>query len=310
MLQEAENDFVKARNKALFNEIQHFLNPEEAKMISLKAVKKLLKPETETYVGMQVVPISQIIGSEGRYKDFDNQFFPKKSIIKERWEHVDEAVINNIVLPPIKIYELGGLYFVRDGNHRVSVAKAKGVEFIDAEVTSLQTEIRLSPVRTLQGMIKQIISYEKRNFYMETSFGDITDYWCLDFKTAGQYDVIYQHILTHKYFINLSKPQEISMEEAVKSWFDTVYMPVVCAIEKSKIMKYFKNNTVSELYIFIINFFDELKKKFGEDVQLDQIIYDIKEERKPPIEKKITNIIQKVKLKIKSRKTKREGAKK
>ena len=100
------------------------------------------------------------------------------------------------------------------------------------------------------------------------------------------------------------------MEEAVKSWFDTVYMPVVGAIEKSKIMKYFKNNTVSELYIFIINFFDELKKKFGEDVQLDQIIYDIKEERKPPIEKKITNIIQKVKLKIKSRKTKREGAKK
>ncbi|MBQ1627578.1 MAG: transcriptional regulator [Treponema sp.] len=300
MLQEAENDFIRARNKALFNEIQHFLNPEEAKMISLKAVKKLLKPESETYVGMQVVPISKIIGSEGRYKDFDNQFFPKKSIIKERWEHVDEAIINDIVLPPIKVYELGGLYFVRDGNHRVSVAKAKGVEFIDAEVISLQTEIRLSPVRTLQGMIKQIINYEKRNFYMETSFGDITDYWCLDFTTAGQYEVIYQHILTHKYFINMNKTEEISMEEAIKSWFDTVYMPVVYAIEKSRIMKYFKKNTISELYVFIINFFDDLKKKFGDEIQLDEIIYGIKEERKAPILKKMRNILKKMKFKLTS----------
>ena len=59
MLQEAENDFIKARNKALFNEIQHFLNPEEASMISLKPVKNLIKTENETYIGMQVVPIDK-----------------------------------------------------------------------------------------------------------------------------------------------------------------------------------------------------------------------------------------------------------
>lgn len=131
MLPEAESDFARARNKALFNEIQHLLTPEEAAMISLKAVRNLIKTQSETYIGMKVIPINKIVGSEGRYKDFDNQFFPKRSIIRERWEHVDEAVIKDIVLPPIKVYELGGLYFVRDGNHRVSVAKAKGVEFID-----------------------------------------------------------------------------------------------------------------------------------------------------------------------------------
>lgn len=298
MLQEAENDFAKARNKALFNEIQHFLNPEEASMISLKAVKKLIKTETETYIGMQVVPISKIIGSEGRYKDFDNQFFPKRSVVKERWEHVDEAIIKDIVLPPIKVYELGGLYFVRDGNHRVSVAKAKGVEFIDAEVISLQTEIRLSPVRTLQGMIKQIIAYEKRNFYFETNFGDITEYWCLDFSTAGQYDKIYEHILTHKYFINQSKTEEISMEEAILSWYETVYMPVVNSIEKCNIMKYFKNHTVSDLYMFIISFYDELKKKFGEDLPLEEIVYDIKKERKTTPLKKAKNLLNKLLLKM------------
>lgn len=297
MLPEAESDFARARNKALFNEIQHLLTPEEAAMISLKAVRKVIKTQSETYIGMKVIPINKIVGSEGRYRDFDNQFFPKCSIIKERWEHVDEAVIKDIVLPPIKVYELGGLYFVRDGNHRVSVAKSKGVEFIDAEVVSLQTEIKLSPARTLNGMMKQIISYEKRNFYFETNFGDITDYWVLDFSTAGQYDVIYNHILTHKYFINQNQTEEIPMEDAILSWFNNVYLPVVTTIQKYKIMKYFRKNTVSDLYVWIITFYDELKKKFGDGLPLDQIVNDIKREKKFSLLSRVRNFIKKYILK-------------
>lgn len=297
MLPEAESDFARARNKALFNEIQHLLTPEEAAMISLKAVRKVIKTQSETYIGMKVIPINKIVGSEGRYRDFDNQFFPKRSIIKERWEHVDEAVIKDIVLPPIKVYELGGLYFVRDGNHRVSVAKSKGVEFIDAEVVSLQTEIKLSPARTLNGMMKQIISYEKRNFYFETNFGDITDYWVLDFSTAGQYDVIYNHILTHKYFINQNQTEEIPMEDAILSWFNNVYLPVVTTIQKYKIMKYFRKNTISDLYVWIITFYDELKKKFGDGLPLDQIVYDIKREKKFSLLSRVRNFIKKYILK-------------
>lgn len=297
MLPEAESDFARARNKALFNEIQHLLTPEEAAMISLKAVRKVIKTQSETYIGMKVIPINKIVGSEGRYRDFDNQFFPKRSIIKERWEHVDEAVIKDIVLPPIKVYELGGLYFVRDGNHRVSVAKSKGVEFIDAEVVSLQTEIKLSPARTLNGMMKQIISYEKRNFYFETNFGDITDYWVLDFSTAGQYDVIYNHILTHKYFINQNQTEEIPMEDAILSWFNNVYLPVVTTIQKYKIMKYFRKNTASDLYVWIITFYDELKKKFGDGLPLEQIVNDIKREKKFSLLSRVRNFIKKYILK-------------
>lgn len=297
MLPEAESDFARARNKALFNEIQHLLTPEEAAMISLKAVRKVIKTQSETYIGMKVIPINKIVGSEGRYRDFDNQFFPKRSIIKERWEHVDEAVIKDIVLPPIKVYELGGLYFVRDGNHRVSVAKSKGVEFIDAEVVSLQTEMKLSPARTLNGMMKQIISYEKRNFYFETNFGDITDYWVLDFSTAGQYDVIYNHILTHKYFINQNQTEEIPMEDAILSWFNNVYLPVVTTIQKYKIMKYFRKNTVSDLYVWIITFYDELKKKFGDGLPLEQIVHDIKREKKFSLLSRVRNFIKKYILK-------------
>lgn len=299
MLAETESDFSKARNKAFINELQHLLNPDETKMISFSQMKKFLKPQNETYIGMKTIPISKIVGSEGRYKDFDNQFLPKNSFMKERWEHVDEAVIKDIVLPPISVYELGGLYFVRDGNHRVSVAKSKGVEFIDADIISLQTEIRLYPVRTLAGMIKQIVAWEKKNFYFETSFGDITDCWVLDFSTPGQYDIIYQHILTHKYFINQGKPDEISMEDAITSWYKTVYMPVIRTIEKHKIKKYVKGTTESDLYVWIITFWDELKHKIGDEIPLDSLVSDLKDEYKRSSLGKLKNMIKRHLLKRK-----------
>lgn len=299
MLAETESDFSKARNKAFINELQHLLNPDETKMISFSQMKKFLKPQNETYIGMKTIPISKIVGSEGRYKDFDNQFLPKNSFMKERWEHVDEAVIKDIVLPPISVYELGGLYFVRDGNHRVSVAKSKGVEFIDADIISLQTEIRLYPVRTLAGMIKQIVAWEKKNFYFETSFGDITDCWVLDFSTPGQYDIIYQHILTHKYFINQGKPDEISMEDAITSWYNTVYMPVIRTIEKHKIKKYVKGTTESDLYVWIITFWDELKHKIGDEIPLDSLVSDLKDEYKRSSLGKLKNMIKRHLLKRK-----------
>ena len=90
---QSEDDFAKAMNKSFINEIQHLLSPEESKLISLNDVKQMIKPINETYIGMKVIPIEKIVGSEGRYNDFDNRFFPKSSHLKNRWEHVDEAAI-------------------------------------------------------------------------------------------------------------------------------------------------------------------------------------------------------------------------
>jgi len=111
MTAETDEDFSKARHKALFNEVQHFLNPDEATLISLSDIKKLLKPDNEVYKGMMTVPVKLIVGSEARYRDFDNRFFPKAMHLKARWEHIDMAHIQDIPLPPISLYELGGLYF-------------------------------------------------------------------------------------------------------------------------------------------------------------------------------------------------------
>ena len=291
--EQTDGDFSRAHNKALINEIQHFLNPEEASLISLSDLKKLLKPNNETYQGMQTIPVASIVGSEDRYNDFDNQFFPKSTHLKNRWESIDRAHLESIILPPVNLYELGGLYFVRDGNHRVSVARARGIEFIDAEVTSLRTEIKLKPGYSMKYLVKQIIAYEKRIFYSETNFGDITDDWCMDFTSAGQYDVIYNHILTHQYYINMNKTEEISMTEAVQSWYEKVYLPVTKVILDSRIMRKFRKRTVCDLYVWLIKYWDELKKKFGDDYPLNQVLEDFSRDF-------TTSFIQKIKNKIKS----------
>lgn len=304
---QSESDFAKAKSKAFFNEIQHLLTPEEATLISLNDVKKLIKPQNETYVGMKTIPIEKVVGSEGRYQDFDNKFFPKSSHLKNRWQHVDEAAIQAIDLPPIKVYEISGLYFVRDGNHRVSVAKARGTEFIDAEVVSLQSEIVLKTPDNIADMVKQIINYEKRVFYSETNFGDITDYWCLDFSRTGRYDVIYNHILTHKYYLNQSSETEISMEDAILSWFNTVYMPLVSSIRQNKIMRYFPKRTLSDLYVWVVRYWDDVKRKYGDAVSIETAVEDFRKTYKIPWFRRFINTIKRVILRKQMSMTRNES---
>ena len=299
---QTDEDFNKAHSKALFNEIQHFLNPEEATLISFSEVKSLLKPKDEIYVGLKTIPIDKIVGSEGRYKDFDNRFFPKSGFLRERWKHVDAAQYESIILPPIKVYELGGLYFVRDGNHRVSVAKARGIEFIDAEIVSLQSEIKLKPAYTLKSMIKEIISYEKRVFYTETNFGDITDFWTLDFTSTGQYDIIYNHILTHKGYIEKKQGSEMSTADALMSWFQDVYLPIIKAIDDRRVMRYFRQHTKSDLYVWIMRYWEELREKFGDDVRLDDAVRSFTRSKRVHFAARIKNGIERIafRWKIKS----------
>ena len=293
----ADEDFSKARNKALFNDISHLLNPEEATLISFSDIRKLLKPEGEVYKGMMPVPVNLIVGSEGRYKDFDNHFFPKSNHLKERWENIDIAHYQDIALPPITVYEVGGLYFVRDGNHRVSVAKSKGFEMIDADVISIQSEIKLKSGSSREDILKQVIKYEKGMFYAETVFGDITDYWCLNFTTCGMYDLIYNHILIHKYYINMDKEKEIPFEEAVLSWFKNVYMPVIQSIRRNNVMHYFPKRTESDLYVFVIKYWDALKKRFGDYFSLDEAAKTFKKVYGKTFFDTIRNFFEKIRMK-------------
>ncbi len=260
---QAAEDFSKARGKALLSRIQHFLNADKDKLLSFHDVKEILKPKHETYRGMMTVPLDLIVGSEGRYRDFNKYFLPKANYLRSRWERVDAAHLKDISLPAIQLYEIGGVYFVRDGNHRVSVARSQGVTEIDAEVTRLSSEIAIAPGMTTEDLRKAVIAYEKDIFYDNTNFGWLTGCATLDFSAPGRYDVVYNHILVHRYYLNERAEKEVIFADALVSWFDKVYRPIIDIIENERIHLRFPGRTASDLYVWIVKHWDYLKKKYG-----------------------------------------------
>ena len=261
--QQAAQDFNRARNRAILSRIQHFMNVDKDNLLSFNDVKEILKPKNEVYRGMQEVPIRKIVGSEGRYRDFNKYFLPRSEFLRSRWERVDRAQITEIPLPAIQLYEIGGAYFVRDGNHRVSVARLQGVEEIDAEVTSLSTEIAINPPITVDGLRDAVIEYEKKIFYEKTSYAELTGDMKLNFTQPGSYDVIYNHILVHKYYLNQNRAGELPFAEALVSWYSNVYRPIIRIIDEDMLCLNFPGRSPSDLYVWIVKHWDSLKKENG-----------------------------------------------
>lgn len=261
----ASEDFNKARTQAILFRILNVLTPQNEEMLSLQDVKDVLRPKSESYRGLKTVPVSRIVGSEGRYRDFNKHFLPKREQLRGRWTRVDKAHLQDVSLPAIKLYELGGVYFVRDGNHRVSVARSQGVEDIDAEVISLKSEVKLSPDLTREKLERAVIEYEKKRFYEETGFDRLIPDYNLEFTETGRYDEIKHHILVHKYYINQGIEQEIPFESALLSWFDNVFKPIVRVIREERLLRNFPGRTEADLYTWMVKHWHLLKEKCGEE---------------------------------------------
>jgi hypothetical protein len=286
--QSASQDFNRARSKETFQRILNLFTPSRQRLLSLKEVKDAVKPVSESYRGMTVVPVSKIVGSEGRYKDFNKSFLPKKEYLRHRWVRVDKAHLTDTILPPIRLYEIGGVYFVRDGNHRVSVATAQGVEAIDAEVTSLGSEVQLSTDLTQENLTKAVVEYEKKQFIEKTGFTSLVDEPVPDFTATGRYDDLLEHIHGHKYYLNQNRSEEMSFDQALQSWYRNVYRPIVRIITEERILSRFPGRTASDLYVWTVRHWDQLKKKYGEAFPIEEAVADFSQ-------KHGKNLIQRIK---------------
>lgn len=271
---EARDDFNRARKQAFFGEILELFSTSREELLSLQEVRDVLKPRGETYRGMQTVPIDRIVGSEGRYRDFNKQFLPRHEYLRNRWQRVDMAHLTDIILPPIKLYEIGGSYFVRDGNHRVSVAKAQGVHSIDAEVVSLDTEIPLHESLTREGLRRAVIEHERQRFETTLQLARTLPGVTFPVSTTGRYDELIQHIYGHKYYLNERQTVEIPLEQAVTSWYQNVYRPIVDVIHESRMIGRFPDRTETDLYLWIVRHWDALKRQYGEDVPVHAAAHD------------------------------------
>lgn len=271
---QVSDDFNRARNKARFTNIFMVIHSEKKELLSYYDVKDMIKPKSQTYRGMQVVKIDNIIGSEGRYKDFNKAFLPKKEHLRNRWENIDRAHIKDVILPPISLFKIGEVYFVRDGNHRVSVARTQGVYSIDAEVVELTTEIKIEPNMTRSDLKKSVLEYERNMVLKESGLNHILNMEEIFFTAPGRYDEMLRHIYGHKYYINQGNSKEITLEEAALSWYENVYTPIIQIVKNENMLSRFPGRTASDLYIWTIKKWDELKEKYGQAYPLDQAVKD------------------------------------
>ena len=267
---QAEQDFTKARQKAWVQSLRTIVNPEASELLSFHDVKKLLKPGKEKYLGMKAVPIANIVGSEDRYQDFSRHFFPKKEHLRHRWMSIDRAHLADIILPPIKLLKIGELYFVRDGNHRVSVALSQGVLTIDAEVIELTSEVDVDKDSTRDEILQAVLSFERREVLEQTGLDQIVPTEMIEFTSPGRWHETLNHIEGHKYFMNMEREDEVSFEEAARSWYNTLYLPLIQFIRKDGSLSRFPRRTEGDLYVYMIKHWHSLKEQYGQEYPLDQ----------------------------------------
>ena len=253
------NDFDAARLKAKIQKVFSTFRWKNPNLLSFYEVTKLIKPDSEAYLGMQTIEVKKIIGSENRYQDFSLAFYPTNNALKNRWESVDAARLDNITLPPISVYKIGEWYFVRDGNHRVSVARSEGMEFIDAEVVELSSKINLEEGMTLNELKKRVVAYERQMFIDQYH----PTYLPMDkiyFTTPGAYPEMVHHILVHKYYANEHLDRVLSFQEGAESWYKNVYSPIVGAMDKEHLRSHFPGSTDGDIYMWLVRRWDEMKR--------------------------------------------------
>ena len=142
--EQVDADFTRARHRAFLRRLKaHFLrgDPSSTSPLSFEEVRKTLGVSNKVRLGRRVVPVARIVGSVGRSRDFDRAFLPARASMGVKWKRIDRAFHRGQELPPVMLYKVGEGYFVEDGNHRVSVARYQGVEWIDAEVVEVRSSI-------------------------------------------------------------------------------------------------------------------------------------------------------------------------
>jgi nucleotide-binding universal stress UspA family protein len=175
-------------------------------------------------------------------------------------------------LPAISVYQIGDVYFVLDGNHRVSVAQQLGASHIQAYVTEVKSRVPLTPdIQPDQLIIKA----EQVNFLEHTRIDQIRPDADLTVTIPGQYPILEEHISVHRYFMGIDQGQEIPYEAAVAHWYDEVYLPIVDTICERGILKNFQNRTVTDLYLWISRHRADLERFLGWHVGTEAVVEDL-----------------------------------
>ncbi len=260
----ARQDFKRAFNRASLRNILSRLTGADNRLLPYDEVRARLPMRGQHYIGLRQVEIDKIVGSMGRYNDFDRAFLPIQNRTMERWVNIDKAQYSDIVLPPVELVKIGDIYFVKDGNHRVSVARERGQAFIDAYITEVDTPIKL----TADIKIDDLSSKEKlADFMLKTGLHLLHPEAEIELSDPDLYEILLEHIDTHRWYLGIEQKKDVPYETAVDSWYNNVFLPLIKEIRDQNLPKSFPGYTDADLYVWIMEYQKYLRLAYSSEDQ-------------------------------------------
>ena len=208
--------------------------------------------------GICEVSLEQIIGSVGRYHDFDGRFRIKSHVPPERLQKIKEAMRQGKPLPPVKLYQIKDEYYVLDGNHRVAAAKEFGHDSIRAQILEF-----IPSSNTLENILYR----EKSDFKKATGLTEP-----IDLTEIGQYEYLMQQIKSHQDHMQSGIRKRVSLSQAAKDWFRTIYTPLAGIVSKSGLLDHFPDRTAADLYAYVSFHQWEIGRRRTYGIGLDKLI--------------------------------------
>jgi hypothetical protein len=244
---DAQHDFLRARRRATMARVAARLRgePDDVRQIlPYEEVIQALGFVSEQCVGPAVVQLDDIVGTVDREREFDRRFRPTSGRVRSRWEHIAAAMRRGEAMPPVDLLRIGEIYFVRDGHHRVSVARALGRTDIDAIVTEVHT--RVGAVQTITYADLPTKSLE-REFFERVPLPDdarreiqITDSW--------NYATLAENVEAWGFRLSQDRGEQLSRRETAYLWLETEYRPVIAMLREAELIG---DQTETETYMRI-----------------------------------------------------------
>ncbi len=262
-LANALEDFRDARRKASLEIILDSLFRKPSNLLSFDEINKQIRDKSFQNQGLQKIPLDAIVGSVGRYQDFTRKFFPRREGNKERWVAIRKKFTSTDTMLPIEVYQIGEVYFVLDGNHRVSVARQNHENYIQAYVTLIESKLPLSPEDDAEDII---LKAQHVNFISTSKLDQLRPKVDFLVTAPGQYRKLSELIAIHHYFLGIETKKEVIYEEAVIDWVDNIYSPVNRIIRSQGLLREFPGRTPTDLFLWISDQQQELAKNIGWEV--------------------------------------------
>ncbi len=285
----ALSDFKRARRKAALQDILSRFTGHSAALIPFEEARKRLNAKGEEALGLQEIPLKAIIGSVGRYADFNRNFLPRSDAHANRWATVKAKLRDLDAMPPIQVYQIGEAYFVLDGNHRVSIARERNATHIRAYVTEIHTKVPLTPETDFNEFI---LRAEYAQFLQHTNFDECCPEATFKVTVPGQYKILEQRIRAYQ-----RQTQLKSAREATQSWYENDYLPAIERIRKRGILRDFPKRTPTDLYVWIFQHREKLEQELGWSVGTVQAADDLVEKRGESIKQKFKRGLEGVRKK-------------